>query len=258
MADGDELLEARSLAVHFGGVRAVDGVDLVVRRGQLVGLIGPNGAGKTTTIDALTGFVSHTGQVVFAGDDLSGLPAHERTRRGLGRTWQAGELFDDLTLLENCRVASEPQGLTTAAADVVRPDRPWDDGAALEALELLDLAADAHRYPTELSLGARKLAGVARALAGRPQLVLLDEPAAGLDTAESHRLGERLRAIVDAERSCLLVDHDMGLVMSVCDHVYVLEFGRIIAHGPPEAIRSDAKVIAAYLGEDVAVAEPAT
>jgi branched-chain amino acid transport system ATP-binding protein len=223
-------LEVRGLAVRFGGVRAVDAVDLEVGQGQLVGLIGPNGAGKTTLIDALTGFVPATGTVRFAGRDLSGLAPHRRARAGLVRTWQSLELFDDLTVEEN---------LSVAAAD---------RSAVSAALEVVDLAAEADRLPTELSQGQRKLVGVARALAARPALLCLDEPAAGLDSSESLELGERLRAIVATGVSILLVDHDMGLVLSVSDHLYVLEFGRVIAEGPPAEVRVNERVVAAYLG----------
>jgi branched-chain amino acid transport system ATP-binding protein len=223
-------LEVRDLSVRFGGVRAVDGVDLDVGAGLLVGLIGPNGAGKTTLIDALTGFVPAKGQVRFDGRDLAGLAPHRRARAGLVRTWQSLELFDDLTVAENLSVA-------TADADAV--------AHALATVELDDVA---DRLPTELSQGQRKLVGVARALAARPSVLCLDEPAAGLDSEESLELGRRLRSIVDTGTSILLVDHDMGLVLGVSDDVYVLEFGQVIAQGPPAAIRADERVVAAYLG----------
>ncbi len=224
------LLEVRDLSVRFGGVRAVDGVDLDVDAGALVGLIGPNGAGKTTLIDALTGFVPARGEVRFDGRDLSGLAPHRRARAGLVRTWQSLELFDDLTVEENLSVAAD------------------DADAVAEALAVVDLAEVAGRLPTELSQGQRKLVGVARALAAGPSLICLDEPAAGLDSTESVALGERLRAIVDGGTAILLVDHDMGLVLSVSDHVAVLEFGQVIAEGSPAEVRADERVVAAYLG----------
>jgi branched-chain amino acid transport system ATP-binding protein len=243
------LLETHGLSVSFGAVRAVDGVDLVVEPGELVGVIGPNGAGKTTLVDALTGFVPAAGSITFAGRDLTGKPPHVRARAGLARTWQSLELFDDLTVGENLQVAAEPAGARHVLADLVRPHRPKDLAPVDEALHAVGIAELAGAMPEELSQGQRKLVGVARALAARPQLVCLDEPAAGLDTAESETLGRRLRRLVGSGLALLLIDHDMGLVLEVCDRVVVLEFGRVIAEGAPTAIRSDERVIAAYLGE---------
>ncbi|MET1002717.1 MAG: ATP-binding cassette domain-containing protein, partial [Acidimicrobiia bacterium] len=183
------LLQTTELAVSFGGVRALDGVDLVVEPGRLVGLIGPNGAGKSTFIDAVTGFVASTGRVEFAGRDISGAPAYRRARAGLGRTWQTVELFDDLTVAENLRVAAEPSRLGWAVADLLRPRRRGAEARVEVALARVDLAGVADLLPNRLSQGQRKLVGVARAFAAEPALVCLDEPAAGLDPAESSALG---------------------------------------------------------------------
>ena len=171
------ILEARDVGVRFGGVQAVAGVDLTVEEGLLVGLIGPNGAGKTTFVDALTGFVRYSGSFALDGRDLAGLPPHERARLGLARTWQSTELFDDLSVSENLAVAaSDPEG-------------------PQEGLDLLDLGWAADLMPNDLSQGERKLVGLARAVAMRPRLLCLDEPAAGLDTSESEELGRRLRKL---------------------------------------------------------------
>ena len=228
------LLSATAISVSFGGVRAVDSVDLHVDRGRLVGCIGPNGAGKTTLVDALTGFVPNTGRVELAGRDITRCAPHERVRAGLVRTWQSVELFDDLTVAENVRVAAR------------------SDNAAHAALETLGMQSLAGATPNGLPYGSRKLVGIARALAANPSVCCLDEPAAGLDTHESAALGVQLRAIVDAGTALLLVDHDMGLVMSVCDEIFVIESGSVIARGTPEQISRDERVIAAYLGERVA------
>jgi branched-chain amino acid transport system ATP-binding protein len=222
-----------------------------------VGLIGPNGAGKTSFIDGLTGFTATTGVVDFDGERIDRLPAHQRARRGLARTWQSVELFDDLTVGENLRVASEPASLASVLADIVHPSRSVDLSHQRWALELMGLGNLVDARPTNLSLGQQKLLGVARALAARPTLVLLDEPAAGLDTAESEALGQRLLDIVDAGITVFLVDHDMGLVLEVCDYVYVLEFGRLLAEGSASEVRRNDVVIEAYLGETARQAKAA-
>ena len=241
------VLATTGLSVRFGGVRAVDAVDVAVEEGQLVGLIGPNGAGKTTFIDAITGFVRSTGRVELDGHDLAGLPPHARAQRGLARTWQSTELFDDLTVRENLMVAAQRPSFLALAAELVGK-RVGESAAAEQALELLDLGPIAEAMPTELTQGQRKLVGVARAIAMEPRLLCLDEPAAGLDTNESEDLGQRLRQIADAGTTTLLIDHDMGLVMNICDQIIVLEFGKVIAAGPPDEVRRDPLVVKAYLG----------
>jgi branched-chain amino acid transport system ATP-binding protein len=243
------LLNVDALRVTYGGVTAVDDVDLEVPAGKVVGLIGPNGAGKTSTIDALTGYhAPSSGRVAFDGDDITRLRPHVRARRGLVRTFQSVELFDDLTVEENLLVASQRMGVLTALRDLLLPIGEHPRDAVDWALEECGLTDVRDRFPTELSHGRRKLVGVARALAQRPRLVLMDEPAAGLDTDESAELGRHLRALPDAGVTVLLVDHDMSLVLSVCDEVVVLDFGRVIARGTPAEIRNDDSVIAAYLG----------
>ncbi len=241
------ILEARSLSVSFGGVRALVDVDLRIEPGQLVGLIGPNGAGKTTFIDAISGFVSYRGAVLLDGRDLAGVAPHTRARLGLARTWQSIELFDDLTVRENIAVSA--QHLSGWAATREAFSKPSDGGAhADEALKLFELDGLSDLMPHEISQAHRKLVGVARAIAASPRLLCLDEPAAGLDTIESEALGRHLREIADHGTTMLLVDHDMGLVLSISDYVVVLEFGEVIAHGTPDVVRADPKVISAYLG----------
>ena len=241
------VLSARSISVSFGGVHAVVDVDLDVEPGELVGLIGPNGAGKTTFVDAITGFVPHRGTTALDGADITGLSPHERSRRGLARTWQAIELFDDLTVRENLTVAAHHPSLLTTLKDIFT-NTTSRSSAVDEALEVFALEPLAEATPSELSQGQRKLVAVARALAARPKLLCLDEPAAGLDAQESVVFGHHLREIVDRGTPILLIDHDMGLVLGISDRVVVLEFGKVIAVGTPSAVRADARVVAAYLG----------
>jgi branched-chain amino acid transport system ATP-binding protein len=244
------LLDVVDLTVSYGRVLAVDNVSLSVADGEIVGLIGPNGAGKSSFIDALTGYLpGRGGQVTFAGRVLDGQAPHRIARRGLVRTFQSIELFDDLTVEENLLVAAERPTVLSALRDLVVPSRPSGSADVAWARELCDLAEFAGRYPAELSHGQRKLVGVARALAQRPRLVLLDEPAAGLDTDESLTFCRRLRSLPEHGVSVLLVDHDMGLVLGVCDRIVVIDFGRVIATGTPEQIRVDSCVIDAYLGQ---------
>ncbi len=251
------VLETRGLSVRFGGVTALADVSIDLSRGELVGLIGPNGAGKTTAVNAMCGFVPHEGSVLLDGRDLSARSPHARARAGLARTWQSLELFDDLTVAENCQVASEPQNLATLLRDAVGIRSRTLPTSVERALEALGLTDDAHRRPAELSLGQRKRVGVARALAADPEVVLLDEPAAGLDSDESRRFGGLLeRLVAESGRSILLIDHDMGLVLSTCTRVYVLESGGLLASGTPTEVRHDPQVISAYLGADAEVESP--
>jgi branched-chain amino acid transport system permease protein len=240
LTDRPAVLRVTGLSVAFGGVHALRDVTLEVREGELVGLIGPNGAGKTTLVDAVSGFVGCTGRVELSASDIGGLPPHERARRGLGRTWQSTELFDDLDVRENLTVAS----------------RSGAGPASAPALGLVGMDWAAGAMPAQLSMGQRKLVGVARALAAEPRLLCLDEPAAGLDTRESAELGARLRGLADQGQSMLLIEHDMGLVLSVCDRVIVLEFGQVIADGLPDVVRRDPRVLAAYLGGDLDMTIP--
>jgi ABC-type branched-subunit amino acid transport system ATPase component len=230
-------LVAEHLVLSYGAVTAVRDVSLVVPPGQLVGLIGPNGAGKTSTIDALTGFAPGARGSVTLGDErIDGWSAHRRARAGLVRTFQGLEIFDDLTVAENVEVARSGAGRHSPVT-------------VASALELFGLQGQMDRLAVHLSQGERRLLALARALACSPDVLVLDEPAAGLDTEESLHLGRLLRKVVDSGVGILLVDHDMSLVLSVCDHVVVLDFGSVIASGPPTTIRRDDLVLTAYLGE---------
>ena len=249
------MLDASGMSVSFGGVHALVDVDLQVEEGQLVGLIGPNGAGKTTFIDAITGFVQCRGRAELVGQDLSHLSPDARARLGLARTWQSIELFDDLSIRENLMVASHRPSLWGTVREVV--SRPVVHTQTVDdALGLLGLDQVAELMPEELMQGQRKLVGVARALVAQPRLICMDEPAAGLDVNESAELGRRLREVVDAGTPILLVDHDMGLVLSISDEVVLLEFGKVIARGKPDEVRKNPEVVAAYLGSAAAELAP--
>ena len=255
--DAEPLLRTRGLSVHYGGVTANADIDLTVGAGEIVGLIGPNGAGKTTFVDAVTGFARSSGEVTLSGRRIDRAGPHRRRRAGMARTWQAGELFADLTVAQNLAVAVQRVGLRAMVLDVVNGSRP-PAGVVEKALDVVGLTDVADRRPDELTLGQQKLVGVARALVGDTGLVLLDEPAAGLDTHESREFGGELRRIAATGVGILLIDHDMSLVLDVCDRLYVLDFGRVIAAGPPAEITNDPAVVAAYLGSAEVQAESDT
>ena len=229
------LLDVQNLTVRYGGVVAVDRVSFSVDEGKIVGLIGPNGAGKTTTIDALCGFHGYEGSVVLAGQNVFSYSPHRRAILGLARTFQLAGVADDLTVEENIQVGQHMA-------------RAHDPTSLTKVLEELGLVEMRDLQVSTLSQGQRQLVSVARALAGEPRLILLDEPAAGLDSTESLWLGERLRAVRDSGVTILLVDHDMSLVLNLCDIIVVLDFGALIATGTPEQIRNNDQVSTAYLG----------
>jgi branched-chain amino acid transport system ATP-binding protein len=242
------LLAVEDARVRFGRFEAVAGVSLSVAAGRAVGLVGPNGAGKTSLLDAVCGLVPLAGgRVTFAGVDATRLSPQRRARLGLGRTFQAHELFADLTAVEHVRVAAEAGGSGR--------DRQGRAQAALAAAGLSDPAV-ADRPPDRLTHAERAALGLARALAtgrgGRLRLVVLDEPFAGLDAATRRSLAGRLRTLADGGVAVLVADHDLELVLDLCDEVCVLDFGRVVAFGPPAAVRADERVAAAYLGREAA------
>ena len=234
--DGPPLLQVRNLTVRYGGVVAVDDVTFEVAEGQIVGLIGPNGAGKTTTIDALCGFSRYEGTVSVCGQNVDDRAPYQRAALGLARTFQKAGVCDDMTVKENVQVGQHRTGNTAGVSSLEQ---------ILEDLGLSDLR---DLQVSLLSQGQRQLVSVARALAGSPRVLLLDEPAAGLDSSESQWLAERLRAVRDRGVTILLVDHDMSLVLNLCDSIDVLDFGALIATGSPEQIRTNERVSTAYLG----------
>ena len=249
------VLELRDVGVRFGTFDAVDGVSLTVHAGEVVGLIGPNGAGKTVTFNVITGLQPPTrGAVLLDGVDVTRVPAHVRTAQGLARTFQVVQLFAGMTVAENLMVAAHRFTTGGVVTDALRlPGRRRALASARERAEAvlaflrLDHLADVEA--SSLPVGQARLVELARALCLKPKVLLLDEPASGLDPAETADF-VRLLAEVRATLGCavLLVEHDMGVVMPLCDHLVVMNFGRVLAEGAPADVRADPRVQAAYLG----------
>lgn len=248
-------LRIENLAVRFGGVVALNDVSMTVRPGEILGLIGPNGAGKTTLIDAVTGMSrGYTGRVLLDDQPLERLTPTTRARRGIGRTFQSVELFDDLSVIDNLRVASDNPQPRHYLTELVSPGTPPLPAAVVAAIQEFDLLSVLDRLPTELPFGIRRLVGIARAVASMPRVLLLDEPASGLDERESRELTVLLRRLADEWGfAILLIEHDMSVVLSISDRVVALDFGRQIFEGRADQVQSDAAVVSAYLGVD---AEP--
>lgn len=250
------LLEIRNLRKEFGGLEAVKDVSFAVREGQIKALIGPNGAGKTTIFNLLTGVLpAQAGGAEFAGTSLLGLAPHRIAALGVGRTFQTTLLFDEMTVLENAMVGHHLRGRVGLLGSALRgsgvtTEERGTREAAMEALAWVGLAEAAARSAGELPIGQRKLVEVARALAAQPRLLLMDEPAGGLNMRETEQMGELIRQIRDAGVTVLLVEHDMSLVMGISEEILVLDRGERLAEGPPEAIQRDERVLAAYLGEE--------
>jgi ABC-type branched-subunit amino acid transport system ATPase component len=253
------LLDIDTVSKRYGGVQALSGVSFRVERGRIKGLIGPNGAGKTSLFNCVCGVLRvDSGHIRYAGRDLHGLAPHRRARMGIARTFQTLELFRELTVLENLMVPVDAQARRGLLADALRlPNARFEEHRADERaralLHFLGIADVAGIPGGDLPIGIQRRVELGRALALRPTLLLLDEPAAGLDSRETAELAGVLSRIRERfGTTMLLVDHDMSLVMRVCDDIAVLDYGLLIAEGPPERIREDPTVVRAYLGESAA------
>jgi branched-chain amino acid transport system permease protein len=243
---GDIVLEVTGLSKHFGGLKAVDGVDIAVKRGGVHALIGPNGSGKTTTLNVLSGlYVATAGKILLDGTDITHMPPHQRTASGLGRTFQNIRLFRSMTALENVEIGAERPGNTMVGkGDDALTER------AMEALTFVGLGSRANELISSFSYGHQRLIEIARALASNPTLLLLDEPAAGLNSTEKLELHELLKRIAAQGLTILIIDHDMTLVSEAAQHITVLNFGRRIADGESMAVLRHPDVVSAYLGSE--------
>jgi branched-chain amino acid transport system ATP-binding protein len=253
-----ELLKVDNVSMIFGGLRAVSNLSMHIDEGELIGLIGPNGAGKTTAFNMITGvYTPSEGEIFFNGTKSSGKKSYQVTQLGMARTFQNIRLFSELSVIDNVKIAYNMHVTYNLVDAIIRDKKYLDEEEyitqkALELLKIFHLEGEAYETAKNLPYGKQRRLEIARALATEPKLLLLDEPAAGMNPQETHELMEMIRWIREKfNLSILLIEHDMGLVMGVCERIYVLEYGMKIAEGTPDEIKNNKRVIEAYLGEEV-------
>lgn len=256
MNEAAPMLEIKNLAIQFGGLKAVDNLNLVIKKNQLYGLIGPNGAGKTTVFNMLTGVYKPTAGTIFLdGENITGMSPAQINMHGIARTFQNIRLFKDMSVLDNVKVGLHNQKKYTAVEGVLRLPRYFKeekemDEKALELLKVFELDSEKDTLSSNLPYGKQRKLEIARALATNPKLLLLDEPAAGMNPNETAELMDNIRFIIEKfDMTVLLIEHDMKLVSGICEEVTVLNFGQELAQGVTSEVLNDPKVITAYLGE---------
>ncbi|WP_037373387.1 ABC transporter ATP-binding protein [Anaerovorax odorimutans] len=238
---GDNVLETSDLTIRFGGLTAIDHLNLYVNKGEAVGLIGPNGAGKTTAFNMISGIYKPTkGHIIFQGEDITGMPANEVCKKGIGRTFQVVKPFGGMTVLENVMVGGFAHTRKTSESSKI----------AKEVLHLVELDKIANRKAKDLTLPQRKRLEIAKALATKPKLILLDEVLAGLNPTEIEEAILLIRKINDTNVSVLMIEHVLQAIMAICSRIYVLDYGKLIATGSPDEVTKNPDVIKAYLGDD--------
>jgi len=252
----EKILWAEHVSQHFGGLVAVDNVSMSLNKGEIVGIIGPNGAGKTTFFNDITGMYDPTeGEVFYRNKNITGMKPYDVTRLGIARTFQNIRLFDRMTVIENVMVGVHSKTNANILDSMLRLKNHRSselraEEIALSVLDLVELSDYRYHYATSLPYGMQRKLEIARAIASDPEILLLDEPGAGMNESETNQLIEFIRQLRTMEYTILIIEHDMRVIMNICDRIYVLDHGKLIAHGKPAEIQTNQDVIEAYLGKE--------
>ena len=247
----NELMRVEDLKMYFGGLKAIDGLDLVINEGETLGIIGPNGAGKTTLFNAICGVYKPTGgKVIFKGQEVQGQPAYVMARKGIARTFQISKPLADLTILDNVVAAAGVHEYTGMRSYFRKSHTPEVIAKAEAVLEETGLTEVRDKKASDVSLGYLRLLEIARVLVTDPELIMLDEPCAGLSNFSINEVTELILKLKERKKSIVLIEHNLPITMKVCDRIMVLSYGKKIAEGPPEVVKHDKQVIEAYLGEE--------